>query len=55
MEGLKLKEPDRISGWMKNEDGSPMPDALPNFIVLIQNEKNVGKEYRKAVDTFDEP
>ena len=40
---------------MKKEDGSPMPDALPDFIVLIQDERTVGKEYRKAVDTFDEP
>ena len=38
---------------MKTEDGSPAPGALPDFVVLIQKEKSIGKAYRKSVDTFD--
>lgn len=36
------------------EDGNPAPNALPDFIILVHNEKNNNKSYRKSIETFNE-
>ena len=37
------------------EDGSVSPDSLPDFVVIIESGAAPDGEYRKTIETFDEP
>jgi len=63
----KLRLPDgeyttmvHLVGWddepgMKEEDGKPMPTALPDFVLLLNPVVGQQVNFRKKVDTFEKP